>query len=243
MTEGQVMGMNHSYTNPNNATEVGQTVGLSGSPSDTGATGLYYTVTNQNLTSLVEMLSQRSGFNILSSPKVMAMNGETASIITGSRLGYKVKTTTPSGMTESVEFMDVGTMLTITPSIKSDGLIIMDIHPEISEGSIVNELPQKQSTETTTKLIVKDGQTIIMGGLIRDTAKKEVKGIPVLMDLPLIGSLFKRTDLSSEKTEIIVLLTPHIMDSRSSDEMDKNIKDFEKKRQNISPTPTMDLLR
>ncbi|MCX5727180.1 MAG: hypothetical protein NT030_08505, partial [Candidatus Saganbacteria bacterium] len=193
LTQGQTLGMNTKYTNPDNATEIAQTVGLANQPTLTGATGLYYSVTNQNMTSLVETLATRTGFNILSSPKVMAINEQKAEIITGSRLGYYVNTVTTTGLVQNVEFMDVGTKLEITPSIKSDGMIVMNIHPEISDGSIVNNLPQKNSTETTTQLIVKDGQTIVIGGLIRDTSQKVEKGVPVLMEIPFLGSLLKRT--------------------------------------------------
>jgi type II secretory pathway component HofQ len=77
----------------------------------------------------------------LSSPKVLAVSGEKAEIITGERLGYYIKTVNLTGVVESVEFMDVGTKLTLQPKIKSDGNIVMTIHPEISTGSIVNGLP------------------------------------------------------------------------------------------------------
>lgn len=243
VTEGQKMGVNASWTNPNNATETIQTVNQANAPTATGAIGLYYSVTNQNITSLVEALSTRTGFNILSSPKVMALNEQKAEIITGSRLGYKVKTTTTTGMVESVEFLDVGTKLVITPSIKSDGLIVMDIHPEISEGAIINDLPQKNSTETTTQLIVKDGQTIIIGGLVRDTSQKEVKGVPILMDIWLIGSVFKRTDITSEKKEVIVLITPHIVTPGLMSEMENKVNNMEKQRKDMSPVMNLDLAR
>lgn len=243
MTQGQNLGMNTSYTNPNNATEIAQTVGLANPPTATGATGLYYSVTNQNITSLVEALSTRTGFNILSSPKVMAMNGEEAEIITGSRLGYYVNTVTTTGLVQNVEFMDVGTKLDITPSIKSDGMIIMNIHPEISDGAIINNLPQKNSTETTTKLIVRDGQTIIIGGLVRDTSQKQEKGVPVLMDIPFLGTLLKRTEITSEKREVIVLITPHIVNANYLTEMESKADEMENRRKAIAPSMPMDLLK
>jgi type II secretory pathway component GspD/PulD (secretin) len=243
LNETQSLGMNNSWTNPDNATQTLQTKGLANSPTATGATGLYYSITDQNMTSLVEALSTRTGFNILSSPKVMAMNEQRAEIITGSRLGYYVNTVTTTGLVQNVEFMDVGTKLDITPSVKSDGMIIMDIHPEISEGSIVNNLPQKNSTETTTQLIVKDGQTIIIGGLIRDTQKKEVKGVPFLMDIPVLGAVFKRTDITSEKREIIVLITPHIVNAKYLDEMENKAAEMEKRKRNAEPSMPLDLGR
>ena len=243
LNESQSMGINSSLTSADNAQEIVQTKGLANQPTVTGATGLYYSVTNQNMTALVETISRRTGFNILSSPKVMALNEQKAEIITGSRLGYKTKTITTTGMIESVEFLDVGTKLVITPSIKSDGLIVMEIHPEISEGAIINDLPQKNSTETTTQLIVKDGQTIVIGGLIRDSQKKEVKGVPVLMDIPLLGSLLKRTDIISEKKEVIVLITPHIVNSKYLAEMEDKTADMERQKKDTTPSMPLDLLR
>ncbi len=243
LTESQHMGVNASHTNPENATEVVQTVGLAGGPTDATAVGLYYTITDASIPALLEVYANRTGFNILSSPKVLAMNDQKAEIITGSRLGYKVKTITTTGMVESVEFLDVGTKLVITPSIKSDGLIVMDIHPEISDGAIVNELPQKNSTETTTKLIVKDGQTIVIGGLVRDTSQKSVKGVPILMDLPILGMLFKRTELISEKKEVIILITPRILDAKLAAEMESKITEIEKARKDITPSMPLDLAK
>jgi len=242
LNAGHVLGMNASYTNPDNPSEVAQTVGLASPPSGTGATGLYYSVTNLNVSYLLEALSTRTGFNILSSPKVMALNEQKAQIITGSRLGYTVKTVTTTGLVESVEFMDVGTMLQITPSIKSDGLIVMDIHPEVSDGSIVNNLPQKNSTETTTQLIVKDGQTIIIGGLVREVSNKTVKGVPFLMDIPLLGSLFKRTDITTEKKEIIVLISPRIVNAQYLSEMEESVKTINARRTESTPS-NLDLVK
>jgi len=243
LNEAQSLGINSSWTNPDNATEIAQTKGLASQPTVTGATGLYYSVTNQNMTSLVETLSTRTGFNILSSPKVMAMNEQKAEIITGSKLGYYVNTVTTTGTIQNVEFMDVGTKLEITPSVKSDGMIVMNIHPEISEGAIVNNLPQKNSTETTTQLIVKDGQTIVIGGLVRDSQKKEVKGVPVLMDIPFLGFLLKRTEITSEKKEVIVLITPHIVNSKYLMEMEGKAVNIEQQRKDTSPSMPLDLLR
>jgi general secretion pathway protein D len=139
--------------------------------------------------------------------------------------------------------MDVGTKLQITPSVKSDGMIVMNIHPEISEGSIVNNLPQKNSTETTTQLIVKDGQTIIIGGLVRDTQQKQTKGVPLLMDIPLFGSMLKRTDITSEKREVIVLITPHIVNAKYLSEMEGKAANMEQQKKDMTPSMPLDLLR
>ncbi len=191
----------------------------------------------------MELLSNRTGFNVLSSPRVMALDGKKAEIITGQQLGYFTTTTSTTGTSQNVSFLETGTKLEITPSIKSDGLIMMDIHPEISDGTVTGGLPQKQTTETTTQLIVKDGQTIIIGGLVRNSSGKDVIGFPVLMDLPVIGSFFKQTTLSSDKKEVIVLITPHIVNERYLSEMKDKVGDMEKQRNDQTPQMTLDLVR
>lgn len=237
------LGANIKSTNPNNPTEIMQTVGLAGSPDDDGATGLFYNVTNDNIEALTEALQTRTGYNLLSSPRVIALNGQGAEIITGSRLGYKTKTITASGLIESVEFLDVGTKLTITPNIKSDGNIMMEIHPEISSGAIVNDLPQKDSTETTTKLIVKDGQTIIIGGLMKEETTETKKGIPILADIPFLGIPFRSTSLDTKKYEIVILISPHIVDAGMIAEMKGPAAQMEQNFYRTKKTSPADLFR
>jgi len=243
LNETTKVGSNIKYANPNNLSEVVQTVGLAAGSGAGGAQGLYYTVSGTDANLLVEALSKRTGFNILSAPKVIALNDQVAEIITGSRLGYKTKTVTTTGLIEGVEFLDVGTKLVIKPSIKSDGRIVMEIHPEISEGSIVNELPQKNSTETTTKVVIRDGETVVIGGLIRDSQKKEVKGVPILMDIPMIGAMFKQTELTSEKKEVIVLITPYIINSEMIEAMGDKVDEINAKRRYLTPSSPGDLLK
>ncbi|MFC1560027.1 secretin and TonB N-terminal domain-containing protein [Candidatus Margulisiibacteriota bacterium] len=239
LNESTNLGVNFKEINPKNPNEYIQTSGLAAE----GAKGVFYSITSSNQESVVAALATRTGFNILSSPKVIALNDETAEIITGGRLGYRVKTYTETGMIESVEFLDVGTKLVITPSIKSDGNIVMEIHPEISEGKIEDQLPQKNSTETTTKVVVKDGQTIVIGGLVRNSQKKEVNGVPILMDIPVLGAIFKGTEIISEKKEIIVLITPHIINSEIIDAMEDQINEINAKREYLTPHTPGDLLK
>jgi type II secretory pathway component GspD/PulD (secretin) len=236
------LGMNLKYTNPNNPSDVVQTKGFAAQPTSTTASGLYYSVTSQNIDALLETLQTKTGYNLLSTPKVMAINGREAEIITGQMLGYKVKTITETGMVESVEFLDVGTKLVFTPSIKTNGLIMMDIHPEISEGSIVNDLPQKKSTETTTQLLVKNGDTIVIGGLMKDVTQKVNRGIPFLSEIPFIGVPFRRVELITEKREIVVLISPHIVDTDLLEDLEKESDELEKRRQDEHYESPMDLI-
>ena len=107
-------------------------------------------------------------------------------------------------------------MLKLTPRISDDGIILLNIHPEVSDGVIEQGLPTETTTEVTTKVLIRDGESIFIGGLIRDRKEKVVQQIPILGDIPIIGNLFKKTTDSISRTETIVIITPHIVDARSA---------------------------
>jgi type II secretory pathway component GspD/PulD (secretin) len=87
----------------------------------------------------------------------------------------------------------------------------MKVEPKISEGQVVNDLPQEETTETHNEVVVKDGQTFVIGGLIKEKDVQTDYGIPFLMEIPFIGSLFRRSVTEKTKTELLVFVTPHIM--------------------------------
>lgn len=232
------MGINltEGYPNSAGARDKLQTLGLASQPTATGASGFFYTVTRDRATALLETLSQKTDYKVLSSPKIIAVDKQPAEIIMGSRLGYKVKTVTTTGLIESVEFLDVGTKLVFTPNIKDDNTIILQIHPEISEGSIVNDLPQKNSTETTTTVAIKDGETVILGGLVKEKAQEVNKGIPFLQDIPILGVPFRRTEIITEKREILIFITPYIINKEVLESMPAQIKSAEDKASQVKPS-------
>jgi len=202
------IGMKGKYTT---STYTVQTEGFA-NPATVGAPGFYAHVVKGNLDAYLETLEHREGYNLLANPKVVAVSGRPANIISGSKLGYKTTLTTTTGTSQIVDFLEVGTKLTFTAFISSDGTIKMDIHPEVSEGSITTDgLPQKQTTEATTTVVVRDGETIIIGGLIKNKSKEVENGIPFLMNIPVIGNAFKKKEILWEKKEIIAMLTPHLI--------------------------------
>ncbi len=207
-----------------------QTEGMA-NPATTGVAGFYAHVIKNNAEAYIEALENKEGFNLLAHPKVIAVSGKPANIISGSKLGYKTTITTQTGTIQNVDFLEVGTKLSFTPYVYSDGTIRMDIHPEVSEGSITTDgLPQKQTTEATTTVIVKDGETIIIGGLIKDKTKETEKGVPVIMHLPVIGNLFKRKEILWEKKEIIAVITPHIINNENMKEMLPQVQELQRKQ-------------
>jgi type II secretory pathway component GspD/PulD (secretin) len=160
---------------------------------------------------LISALQERTNLNALASPKILAVDGEEAQILIGQKLGFRITTTTQTSTLESVEFLDVGTELLIRPLISDDGYILMNVHPKVSDGKVELGLPNETTTEATTSVLVKDGSTIVIGGLIRERDEEVRTQVPGLGDVPLLGALFRRREARKRKTEIAVLITPYIV--------------------------------
>ena len=159
---------------------------------------------------------------ILSNPKLAIVNNQEAKILVGKREAY-VTTTTTTGQTtstisEDVTFIEVGISLAVTPTINADGYVTMKIKPEISSvvGSLTtpsgNIIPIVDTSTTETTVMVKDGSTIVIGGLRKDEKVYSSKRIPFFSNIPLIGNLFKSDTSENEQTELLILITPHIID-------------------------------
>lgn len=176
----------------------------------------------------IRALKQVSDTKILSHPKLLVTNNDEARIHVGDTIPYIISTTSGTGdnaiTSEDVRFVDVGIKLNVTPTINDDGVVTMRLRPEISTvvGKITSKgggIPQVNKTEVETTVMVKDGYTIILGGLIKDNKVHVKKGFPVLMDIPWVNKLFSRTADVVETTEIVILITPHII--RADDDFSK----------------------
>lgn len=201
-------------------------VNSSGSIMTKGFTGInqgfFFNLVNSDFSLFLDALQTRTEVTALSSPRVLALDNKEADIIIGDQLGYNVTTATDGTVLQSVEFLDVGTQLRLIPHIIDNDTVIMDIHPEISDGSIVNGLPTKTTAEVTTSLMAPDGATIFIGGLIRDR-KEDVKNrVPGLGAIPLLGALFSKTTNITVRSELIVLITPHIISKAKTDALEKD---------------------
>ncbi len=182
----------------------------------------------------LEALKTKSGTEVLSSPRIVVIDGQDANILVGSSEPYTVATTDPDTnlLVEEIKFMDVGIKLNVTPQIGEDDYVTMRIHPEVSTARRVveaNNAVARDTTEANTTMMVKDGETIILGGLIKDTKVKTVSKVPLLGDIPLIGLAFRSKEISDVKKEIIVFITPHILTNKnrqmlSADEFRESVK-------------------
>ena len=168
-----------------------------------------------SLAAFLEALETIGDTNVIATPRLMVLNKQRAEIQIGEKKGYVSTTVTETSSTQSVEFLDVGALLRIRPFISSDGLIRMEVHPELSDGAVEIAggftLPNKEVTQVTTNIMVRDGCTVIIGGLMRENLISSVNQLPLLGNLPLVGWLFRHTTETVERREVLVLITPHIV--------------------------------
>ncbi len=177
-----------------------------------GTAGLKYGFIQGDLTGFVEALEKLAETSVVASPSVRVLNKQKAELIIGKRLGYRTVTQNGAQSVENINFLEVGTKLLIRPYVAQDGLVRMEIHPEKSDGSINGDgLPESQTTEVTSNVMVRDGSTIVIGGLIEEQANQNQSRIPGLGALPVVGNLFKQKDNKTIRTELIVLITPRIV--------------------------------
>ena len=198
--------------------------------------GLFFDFANDNIEIALDALTSQGRVRTLSSPKLLAVEGQESSVIIGDRRGYSVTTTINQVTTESIEFLESGVILRVTPSVDASGEVMMDIHPEVSTG-IINPLtgiPSQTTTEVTTRMIVPDGQTIFVGGLIKHSIEESKSGVPVLGRIPGVGRLFSNRENNLTNTETVVLITPTVLTAGAKTIDDRTIEviDDMEERQN-----------
>ncbi len=168
-----------------------------------------------SMSGLIEALETVGETNVVASPRLMVLNKQRAEIQIGEQLGYVNTTVTENASTQSVAFLEVGTLLRLRPFIASDGLVRLEVHPELSTGNVTVQsgltLPNKSVTQVTTNVMCRDGCTVVLGGLIRQDLNNDTKQLPFLGSVPWIGPIFRNKTENQDRVEIIVLLTPRIV--------------------------------
>ena len=159
----------------------------------------------------LEALQNDGKTNILSNPKVLTLDGKEAKILSGSKI--PIKEITADGV-ETIKYMDVGLSMTITPRLSSDGLVTMDVNPKIESlgAELIQGYPIINSREEQVIIRANLGETVVIGGLITSEDIESIRKIPFLSNIPIFGELFKFTHTKSKKTEIIILITAHLLD-------------------------------
>ena len=191
--------------------------------------GLFFSLLTPNIDVALEALESKNRVRSLSSPKLLALEGQKASVVIGERQGYRVTTTINQVTTESIEFLESGVILDVTSRVDAAGRIMMEIHPEVSVGSVsVTGIPSQNTTEVTTQMLAEDGRTLFIGGLIRNNTDEATEGVPVLGSIPLLGKLFSSSSKSSSNAEFVVLITPYVVGGKAHGDMLKEIARLEK---------------
>jgi general secretion pathway protein D len=171
---------------------------------------------------------------VLSSPKLVVLNNREADLQVGDQVPSVVQSsvsTTDSNapIVNSVQMLDTGVILHVTPRANKSGRVLLDIAQEVSDvvpttTSSINS-PTIQQRKISSTVAVRNGDTVALGGLIRDSRSRTSDGVPLLRRIPVIGNLFGSDDHNNVRTELIVLITPHVV--RSDEESDSVMEDLE----------------
>jgi type II secretory pathway component GspD/PulD (secretin) len=221
LTDNQSFGLN--WAKLFDSSSATGTLGTQGLASTTSP-GLFAQYNNSNVDLVLSALKERGRLRTISTPKLLAMEGLEAETVVGSNIGFRVTTTVNQVTTETIEFLETGIILKVTPSVDRSGRILLDIHPEVSAGVVSDDgIPSKSTTQVSTRMLVPNGKTVFLGGLIKHSINNTREGVPGLGDLPIIGGLFSNDSKNISSTEIVVLITPRIVDYGTSEAEDREI--------------------
>jgi type IV pilus assembly protein PilQ len=174
--------------------------------------GMRLGIIKDHVAVFIEALERVTDTVVLANPKVLALNKQKGQVIVGRRDGYLTTTVTETQAIQTVEFLETGTQLFFRPFIGQDGFVRMELHPEDSIGGLnASNLPFEQTTEVTTNVIVKDGQTILIGGMFREVDSDTRAQIPLLGNIPGVGALFQSRQDRLGRQEVMILLTVHVV--------------------------------
>jgi type II secretory pathway component GspD/PulD (secretin) len=168
--------------------------------------------TSHQFAAALDALRTKTKVNALSTPKVLAIHGKPAKVQVGGEQGYKVTTVSDGISTETIEFIDTGIVLEITPYIDDEGNVLLNVRPSITSAVLEEGIPVTNTALVTTWLLAKNGETVFIGGLIQNTKTNIRDSVPCLGNIPALGLLFGSTFRGVDKSEIVVLITPQIVD-------------------------------
>jgi general secretion pathway protein D len=189
--------------------------------------GFSYLLTSNDVSVVLNALTQITDVKVISSPQLLVLDNEPARLQVGDQVPIAVRSSVSvidpeAPVVNEIEYRDTGVILDIIPRVNASGLVVLDIIQEVSD--VVVRPGVQTSTTTTTPTIaqrriastvaINSGETIALGGLIRDNTSKSVSGIPLLSDIPVLGNLFKTTSDNVARTELLVLLTPRVVRDR-----------------------------
>ncbi|MEX6676803.1 type II secretion system secretin GspD [Pseudomonas sp. W2Oct36] len=239
---GRLAGNSASTTVANTAGSQGA---LGGGGAGLGATdSLFYSFVSNNLQIALHALEQSGRTQVLSAPSLVVMNNQQAQIQVGDNIPISqttVNTSTTTATLSSVEYVQTGVILDVVPRINPGGLVYMDIQQQVSDANDTatdaNGNPRISTRSVSTQVAVQSGQTVLLGGLIKQDNADTVSAVPYLGSIPGLRWLFGNTVKSKKRTELVVLITPRVITSNS--QARQVTDDYRQQLQLIKPTPPM----
>jgi general secretion pathway protein D len=188
-------------------------------PYDAGFSMLFQKLTGTEFSVLVHALEEDVHTNTLSAPRIMALNNQEATILIGTKYPILMTTDTGAGTTAVTTvtldyYQDIGIQLSEVPQIGANNYINMVVHPAVSSFTSTlgsNSYPIIDTREAETRVLMKDGETIVIGGLLKDVKSRGRTGIPFLKDIPWLGNLFQRDTNDTSKIELLVFISARII--------------------------------
>ena len=178
-----------------------------------GSTGIHLGILRNQVGVFVEAVEKMGQVAIISNPKVTTLNRMPAQVLVGRKIGYQTVTATETSTVQNIQFLEVGTSLVFRPFVSEDGFVRLEIQPKSSDGVINPQtgLPEESTTEVSANVLVRSGNTVVIGGLMETQVITNTTQVPFLGSLPILGNLFRREDEQERRLEVVILLTPHIV--------------------------------
>ncbi len=197
--------------------------------------GFTFGIVKDQLGFFIRALEQITDVTIMANPKMLTLNKQRGEVIVGRRDGYLTTTVTETAAVQSVEYLETGTKLIFRPFVTGQNEVRMEIHPEDSNGGLTAaNLPFQETTEATTNILLKDGHTILIGGLFRERSNASKSQVPLVGNMPVLGNLFGVQQDQTVREEVIILLTVHVLrdDAASAEAYAAVSEDAERMRVN-----------
>jgi general secretion pathway protein D len=176
-----------------------------------------------NIQVVLNALANKTHVEVISAPKVLVLNNQTATLQVGDQVPIETAQAVAtignnSPIVNSIQYEDTGVILKVTPRVNRGGVVMMDISQEVSGVDATSSAqgiasPTIHQRKIDSSIAIQDGETIALGGLITDSKTLSGSGIPFLQDVPVLGNLFRTTTNNHDRTELIVLITPHVVDN------------------------------
>ena len=226
------LGLDFSILNLSKGLSGGTNLGNIASNTKNG--GLIVSLAESQISTTFHALAVAGKLDVLSRPYILTSDNQEANILVGQEVPFITNTRIDAlgGQVNTIQYQDIGIILDVTPHINPDGLVVMDVAPQISSQSDQTvpiqagvNAPVFNQRSAQSRVAIRDGETIVIGGLMQDQKTQTITKVPILGDIPYLGLLFQRDNVTKTKTELLIFLTPHVaqvpehLRSMSVDEM------------------------